>query len=99
MAKLLEQIYNREFVNREVSEEIERVLFTQQFKHKICGILGEEVPVAHKTGETSTITHDVGLVYAKQPFIVCFAGEDVNVPEFTSVISRKSEQLYKFCHK
>lgn len=98
MGMLLEQVYNRSFVNEQVSKEIEEVLFLQQINHKICGIIGEEVPVAHKTGEDDDLTNDVGLVYAKQPFIVCFAGHDTSVPEFEDAIRHITADIFKYCN-
>ena len=40
------------------------------------------VPVAHKTGEDDGITHDVGIIYAKEPMVCCFVGERVDVPGY-----------------
>ena len=40
------------------------------------------VPVAHKTGEDDGITHDVGIIYAKEPMVCCFVGEHVDVPGY-----------------
>lgn len=100
MGMLLEEIYSRTFVNSQVSKEIEDVLFLQQINHKICGIIGDEnVPVAHKTGEDDNLSNDVGIVYAKQPFIVCFAGYDTKVSEFEDLIRHVSADLYKECNR
>jgi beta-lactamase class A len=98
MGMLLEQIYHRSFISEEVSKEIEEVLFLQQINHKICGIIGEEVPVAHKTGEDENLTNDVGLIYAKQPFIVCFAGHDTCVPQFEDAIRHITADIFKQCN-
>ena len=96
---LLEKIYRRNFVSEPVSREIEDVLFLQQINHKICGIICDEVPVAHKTGEDENLTNDVGLLYAKQPFVACFAGHDTSVPEFEDLIRHVSAELLAECQK
>ena len=62
---LLEQVYRRTFVSKEVSEAIEKLLLEQQINHKIPGYLRDEVAVAHKTGEDDNLTNDVGIVDAK----------------------------------
>lgn len=67
---LLEQIYNKTFVNEHISNEIEKTLLNQQINHKIPGKLPGGIRVAHKTGEDSGITNDVGIVYAPEPFII-----------------------------
>lgn len=94
---LLEKVYRRTFVNEQVSKDIEDTLMLQQINHKICGVICDEVPVAHKTGEDDNLTNDVGIVYAKQPFVVCFAGHDTYVPAFENLIRTVSAELAKAC--
>lgn len=96
---LLEKIYNRTFVNEQVSKEIEDVLFLQQINHKICGVICDQAPVAHKTGEDEDLSNDVGIVYAKQPFIVCFAGHDTSVPQFEDAIRYLTADIFAECNK
>lgn len=95
MAFLLEKIYRRAFVSPEVSKEIEDILMLQQINHKICGRIGWDYPVAHKTGEEDDTTHDVGLVYARQPFVCCFTSNNTDVPTFEDFIRRVSEKLVR----
>ena len=74
------------------------VLKNQRLNGKIPFFLssGEnKVQLAHKTGEDSGITHDVGIVLDKEPFIICFLSNEVNVPEFERVIQDLSFQIYK----
>lgn len=97
---LFDHIYHRCFVNPMVSEEVEDVLFLQQINHKIPGRIGEDtVPIAHKTGEDENLSNDVGLVYAKQPFIVCFAGHDTCVWNFEDLIRHISRELFDECNR
>lgn len=96
---LLEKIYRRTFVSEQVSKEIEEVLFLQQINHKICGIIGWQVPVAHKTGEDEDLTNDVGLIYARQPFVACYAGHGTSVPEFENLIRHVSAELLAACNE
>lgn len=93
MGMLLEQVYRRTFVSEEVSAFIEEVLLLQQISHKIPGYLNYSVEVAHKTGEDEDISLDVGIVFTKQPFIVCFAGHDTNVGEWENLIRQVSLEL------
>ncbi len=99
MAMLLEKVYRRTFVNSAVSKDIEETLFLQQINHKICGVIGDKVPVAHKTGEDENLSNDVGLIYTKEPFIVCFAGYDTDVPTFENLIRHVTADLFKICNK
>ena len=47
------------------------MLLAQQCTNKMPLLLAEG-ETAHKTGEDEGITHDVGIVLAKNPFLVCF---------------------------
>lgn len=81
MGDLLERIYRHAFVDEETSKFMEETLLSQQINHKIPGYLRGQLEVAHKTGEDSGITNDVGVVYAKEPFVICFANNHTDVPE------------------
>jgi beta-lactamase class A len=93
MGMLLEQVYHRSFVSGETSAFIEEVLLLQQINHKIPGYLNYTVEVAHKTGEDDDMSLDVGVVFTKKPFIVCFAGHDTNVGEWENLMRQVSLEL------
>jgi beta-lactamase class A len=80
MGLLLEQIYNGELIHEKISEEIQRIMKLQLMDSKIPYLLPEDTVVAHKTGEATGITHDVGIIYSKNPFILCFASNNTIVP-------------------
>lgn len=92
---LLEQIYRHTFVSEAVSREMEALLLNQQINHKIPGYLPEHIPVAHKTGEDDGITNDVGIVYAREPFLLCFASNHTDVPEAERAIREISLALVR----
>ncbi|MBQ7916120.1 MAG: serine hydrolase [Firmicutes bacterium] len=47
-------------------------------------------PIAHKTGEDDGITHDVGIVFAEDPFILCLLSEKTDVPAYERHIQTTS---------
>ena len=98
MGMLLKEIYERSFVNPRVSEDIENTLCLQQINHKICGGLSEYYRIAHKTGEDDYLSNDVGLIYAKEPFVVCYAGYDVDVYRWEDFIRRTTRDLVEECN-
>ena len=97
MGGLLEQIYQRKFVDETTSIYIEDMLMKQQINHKIPGIIGNAALIAHKTGEDEGITNDVALVYAREPFVLCFAGNETNVPDFEGFIRKTAYELFLSC--
>lgn len=92
---LLEQIYERTFVSREVSEQIEDILLLQQIRHKIPGYIGRKKKIANKTGEDGNTTHDAAIVYAKEPFVLVITSNDTDVPETERFIREAALELYQ----
>lgn len=93
MGMLLEQLYKKEFVSPEVSQEAVNILLKQQIDHKLDGKLCGKVPIAHKTGEDSRLSNDVGIVFAKEPFVICFAGHDTDVYRWEDLMRRGTYEL------
>lgn len=90
---LLEQIYRHTFISPDISRQMEALLLKQQINHKIPGYLPPDIPVAHKTGEDDGITNDVGIVYAKEPFVLCFFSNRTQVPEAERAIREIALEL------
>ena len=97
MGSLLEQIALRRFVSAAASEEMEALLRRQQIKHKIPGYLPRGTGVAHKTGEDAGITNDVGIVFAREPFVLCFASNRTDVPQAERTLRELALALYEHC--
>ena len=93
MGQLLEQLYRQEFISPEVSQQAMDILLKQQIDHKLDGKLCGEVPIAHKTGEDDRLSNDVGIVFAKQPFVICFAGHDTDVYRWEDLMRRAAWDL------
>lgn len=102
MAYLLEKIYNKELIDESSSEEMMNILKNQRLNGKIPFFfqnINPKVKIAHKTGEDDHITHDVGIVFAKEPFIICFCGNNVNVPKYERFMQDITYDLYKYIDK
>lgn len=93
MGQLLEQIYRQEFISPEVSRQAMDILLKQQIDHKLDGKLCGEVPIAHKTGEDDHLSNDVGILFAKEPFVICFAGHDTDVYRWEDLMRRSTYDL------
>lgn len=94
MGALLKQLYEGSFVSPGVCREALDVLLLQQVDHKLNGKLCCRVDVAHKTGEDDELSNDVGIVYAPQPFVVCFAGHRTDVYLWEDLIRRGTYDLW-----
>lgn len=95
MGALLEKLYRGTFVSEAVCLEAIDTLLLQQVDHKLNGKICGEVRIAHKTGEDDELSNDVGIVYAKEPFVVCFAGHDTNVYAWEDLMRRGTYDLLR----
>lgn len=77
---MLEGMWSETLISPEASRQMIDMMLNQQLNHKIPYFL-RGVNIAHKTGEDDGVTHDVGIVYAAQPFILCLASNDTDVVE------------------
>lgn len=96
--RLLEAMYDGSLISPEAGGKMLAIMKRQQLNGKIpfyLKALAEKTEIAHKTGEDAGITHDVGIIYAKQPFIVCFCGNATDTPEFERVMAEISRDLYR----
>lgn len=95
IAGLLERMYRGTLVSAEASAEMLRILKNQRLNGKMPFYFTGEVKIAHKTGEDDGITHDVGIVFAPQPFVACFCSNETDVPRFEQLIQRGARMLYE----
>lgn len=94
---LLEKIYKGTCGSQEDSGEMLHLLLDQENTLKIPGGLPEGVEVAHKTGETSEVQHDVGIIYGeKTDFILCIMIDEItSEAEIYSQIHELTETVYE----
>lgn len=93
-----QKLYEKTLVSETASQKMLDILKHQQLNGKIpfyLKALEEEPEIAHKTGEDTGITHDVGIVFGKEPFIVCFCGNETDTPEFERTMAEISLELFR----
>ena len=95
IGQLLAMLYRGEFVSETVCKEAIDTLLLQQVDHKLNGRICDEVQIAHKTGEDDGLSNDVGIVYAPQPFVVCFAGHDTDVYLWEDLMRNAAYELWQ----
>ena len=96
---LLEKMYHKNLINKKSSEEMINILKNQRLNGKIPFFLQSikpKIEIAHKTGEDTNISHDVGIVFSKEPFILCFCGNNVDVTHYERLIQDMTYDLYKY---
>lgn len=96
--RLLADLWQGRVVSRAASDKMLSIMKNQQVNGKIpfyLQALPEEPVIAHKTGEDTGITHDVGIVYGAEPFVVCFCGNETDTPAFERTMAEVSLMLYR----
>lgn len=95
IGQLLAMLYRGEFISAAVCREAIDTLLLQQVDHKLNGRICGEVPIAHKTGEDDQLSNDVGIVYAPQPFVICFTGDDTDVYRWEDLMRNATWELWQ----
>ena len=91
---LLERMYAGTLVSPQASAEMLEILRNQKLNGKMPFFLKPRgIACAHKTGEDDGITHDVGVVYARRPFVLCMLSEETDVPAFERLIQDVAGEL------
>jgi beta-lactamase class A len=72
MAFILERIYRRNLVDKNVSNKCMELLKLQRITDRIPKYLPVDITIAHKSGLERGICHDVGIVFSKKgDFLIC----------------------------
>lgn len=95
IADMLEKMYRGKLIDSASSQEMLEIMKAQRLKNKIPFYFQGCVPIAHKTGEDDGITHDVGIIFGSQPFILCCLGNETDCPRFNRFIQKLAWSLYR----
>jgi len=72
MSLILEKIYDKTLVNRELSEKCLKLMKLTRMNDRISAYLPAEAMIVHKTGLERGVCHDVGIVFTpKGDFLIC----------------------------
>jgi beta-lactamase class A len=87
-----------DFLTPESKREVIRILLEQRFNSMIPAGLPPHATVAHKTGEISTASHDIGIVYLpeREPYIAAILTEyDSEREGRRETVAAISEAIYR----
>jgi beta-lactamase class A len=87
-----------DFLTPESKREVIRILLEQRFNSMIPAGLPAHATVAHKTGEISTASHDIGIVYLpeREPYIAAILTEfDPEREGRRETVAAISETIYR----
>lgn len=91
---LLEGLQRGEIVSPEASAQMMEILGDQRLNGKLPFFIDSMgIDIAHKTGEDDGISHDCGVIFTKEPLVVCFVGEHVDVPRYERLMQDAAKLL------
>ncbi len=96
MALYLKHVYNFYFEGGEYGEELISYLENSIFNERIPKLLPDDVKVAHKIGNLTQIYHDIGIIFAKNPYILSIMSKDVLMEDSFKAIQELSKMVYDF---
>lgn len=82
--------------NKPDTHELLDFLMNTEYNDRIPLYLPEDVPVAHKIGNQVEARHDVGIVFAKRPYILCLYTEKVDEEAAPETLATVSKMIYDF---
>lgn len=99
MGILLEKLYRRQILDVDSCDRILEILSKQQINHKFKEKLPQGIQVAHKTGEDSGISNDVGIIYARQPFILSIFSNEADIYRVNDFMRNISYEFFEKNHR
>jgi beta-lactamase class A len=73
MNSVLEKLYSGDLHG---SDEILKMMNQEKDRRRIPLLLPNKIDISHKVGNLYDGTHDVGIVFSKNPFIICLMCDD-----------------------
>lgn len=99
MNVLLKKIYRHEVATPALCEQMLDILKQTEDTATIPRLLPPGTVVAHKTGILNYVRGDVGIVYAKNPFLLSVFVEGTTTPEAEKIIGEVASTCYHFFSK
>ena len=97
---LLEKIYRGQCVSQQYSREMLNLLLHQTKRYKIPSGLPTGIVCANKTGETSSVQHDMAIVYGKKTnYVLCIFSEGASEDHLLYGIRSISSRVYQYLNK
>ncbi len=98
VAEFLARLAQGKLISPAADAEMVRILKNQRLNGKIpffIHALPDHADIAHKTGEDDGITHDAGIIFTKEPFVLVFCGNETDVGAYERLMADISLELYR----
>jgi beta-lactamase class A len=83
---IFERLYYGQIISNKASQEMINLFMLQQRNYIIPYYFNEYTPISHQLGEDEGIIHDAGIIFSKNPFILCMSADNVDVRKVESAM-------------
>ena len=95
MANLLLRMYEGQIISNAASKEMLEIMCEHQKTSPLTYNFMESMKIAHQSGYDDNEIHDMGIVYGKNPFILCMASSVPNTKNAESVMRDITMMCYQ----
>lgn len=95
VANLFYRMHKGQLISRNASREMIMILKEHQKNNIIPYNFSEATEIAHQTGIDEGSLLDIGIVYCRNPFVLCMAAEDTNTRQAESMMRDLTAMCYK----
>lgn len=99
MASLFYRMYKGQIISNRASFEMLEILKEHQQNRIMPYYFDEELRIAHQTGIDNNLLMDMGIIYSKNPFVLCMAAEDSNTRNAESIMRDITLLCYRNSNK
>ena len=99
MGELLEKIYDGDLISIESKQELLENLTNTVLEDRIPAGVPSGIKVAHKFGSEKGVVNDCGIVYSKNPYIICILSSKVADGEAEAVLPKISRLVWEWAGK
>ena len=99
LGDMFERMLNGQMISSRVSKDLIELLKLQQRDYIIPYHFSDLIGIAHQIGEDEGIRHDAGIIFSKNPFILCMSTNHVDVRKAESAMRDIALMCLKYSNK
>ena len=97
-ANILRSLYFSNYLKREFSELALSLMLETDYNSQLPKGIPKNIKISHKIGMSvnGMSFHNCGIIYTKEPYILCVMSKNSTQEESDKIISKISKQIYDY---
>lgn len=96
IGRLFVEVYKGELLSSKMRDEFYGYLANTDFEDRIPMGVPDAMLVAHKIGSELNVINDCGIVFEKDPYVLCILSKNVNEAEALEVLPKISRLVWEY---